>query len=200
MNLNSNVPVNPLFNLTKAAWWMQADRGCDKVPPKGDILSLPAGGSVTVELATNQAVTSLSYGDSMRNAWPDGEDHPEDWHGPALGNGKYDCLVNNPDGFGAGMHATEHNTTSATAFAISYNSDIKDVTIENLAVFTTLKLLVQPCGKILSSADDDQAPLEANCDLPGSGDLPACPNDKCVCTWLWVPDGCKLPSPKFLII
>ena len=118
---------------------MQADRGCNKIPPKGDVLSLPAGGSITVELASNQAYTSLSYGGSFVSDWPDGANHPEDWHGPPLGNGQYDCLVNNPDGFGAGMHCTEYNTTSATGFAISYQSDIEKVTMENLAVFTTLK-------------------------------------------------------------
>lgn len=118
---------------------MQADRGCNKIPPK-DVLSLPAGGSITVELATNQAFTTMSYEGQHTSDWPDGADHPENWHGPDLGNGHYDCLVNNPDGAGAGMHATEHNTTGATAFAISYNSDINDVTIDNLAVFTTLNL------------------------------------------------------------
>jgi hypothetical protein len=126
---------------------MQAERGCDKVPPKGDILSLPAGRSITVELATNQAATTLSYEGRYASAWPDGEDHPEDWHGPALGNGEYDCLVNNPDGFGAGMHATEYKTTAATAFAISYNSNLEDVTIENLVVFTTLNQWVMTMAK-----------------------------------------------------
>ena len=37
----------------------------------------PAGGSFTVEIATNQAKTTLSYGGTKTSVWPDGEDHPE---------------------------------------------------------------------------------------------------------------------------
>ena len=132
-----------MYNLPKSLWWMQADRGCNKVPPaQGEILQLPAGGSVAVELATNQGLTTLSFNGDYATEWPDGQQHPEDWHGPALPQGGYDCLVNNPDGQGGAMHATEQNTTAGTAFAISYNSNIEDVTMENLAVFSVLKLFV----------------------------------------------------------
>jgi hypothetical protein len=62
-NFNSNTPVNPLYNLSMQDFWFQHDRGCDAVPPPpGVFLEVPAGGEFTVELADNQAFTSLSYG------------------------------------------------------------------------------------------------------------------------------------------
>ena len=59
---NTNTVVNPLWELSKEDWWFQHDRRCDKKPPPpGEFLELPAGGSVTVELAHNRAFTTLSY-------------------------------------------------------------------------------------------------------------------------------------------
>lgn len=81
-NLNSNAPVNPLYNLTQEQWFFQHDRGCDKVPPPaGEFLNLPAGGSFDIQLANNQAFTNLSYGGSQVTDWPDGGQHPDDWSG-----------------------------------------------------------------------------------------------------------------------
>ena len=61
-NNNTNDAVNPLHELAKVDWWFQHDRGCDLMPPKaGEFLELPAGKSVTVELARNRAQTTLSY-------------------------------------------------------------------------------------------------------------------------------------------
>ncbi len=81
-NLNSNAPVNPLYNLAQEQWWFQHDRGCDKVPPPaGEFLELPAGGSFDVQLANNQAFTNMSYGGKSVSLWPDGADHPDDWSG-----------------------------------------------------------------------------------------------------------------------
>ena len=37
------------------------------------------------------------------------------------------------------LHASNRSTTAGTAFAISYESDLSKVTIENLVVFTTLE-------------------------------------------------------------
>lgn len=130
--------VNPLYNLPKSEWWMQHDRGCDQIPPEGHhSLELPAGGEFTVELAHNRAHTTLSYGGEYATDWPDGGEHPEDWHGPEGG-----CLVDNADGAGGAMHAKDFSTTAGTAFAISYHADISEVTMENLAVFTVLEQYV----------------------------------------------------------
>lgn len=131
-NLNTNTAVAPLYELSKEDWWFQHDRGCDAAPPaEGDILELPAGGNFTVELAHNRAQTTLSYEGKFASAWPDGKDHPEDWSGP--GNPP-ECIQD--DG---AMHTNNQSTAAGTAFAISYQSELADVTIENLAVFTVLE-------------------------------------------------------------
>lgn len=110
---------------------MQADRGCNNVPPKnGESLALPAGGSFTVELAHNRAQTTLSYGGQFTSDWPDGQSHPEDWSN----NGE--CLS---DG---AMHTKSRDTAAGTAFAISYQSDITKVTMENLVVFSVAEQYV----------------------------------------------------------
>ncbi|KAK0649599.1 hypothetical protein B0T16DRAFT_456999 [Cercophora newfieldiana] len=109
---NTNIPVIPLYGLPFEKFWLQRDRGCDKVPPpKGEVLELPAGGQFMVELAHNRGQTTLSFGGEWTSDWLDGHDHPEDWRGENAG----DCLS---DGL---MHA---QTAAGTAFAISYNSDI----------------------------------------------------------------------------
>ncbi|KXH43636.1 hypothetical protein CSAL01_07933 [Colletotrichum salicis] len=133
---NTNLVVNPLYQLPKAKWWMQADRGCDKVPPPaGQFLNLPARGKFTVDLGANRGCTSLSYGGKTATQWPDCSEHPEDWHAPGLGK----CLVDNPDGKGGAMHTQNYTTTAGTAFAISYQSDVKKVTMENLVVFSVVE-------------------------------------------------------------
>ena len=135
-NQNTNLVVNPLYNMTKDNWWMQRDRGCDKVPPpEGEFLDLPAGGSFTVELAINRAFTTLSYGGDFTSDWPDGNDHPEDWSAPPGG----ECLMDNPDGEGGPMHTKNEEAAAGTAWAISYEKDLEAVTMENLVVFSVLE-------------------------------------------------------------
>jgi hypothetical protein len=164
---NTNTAVNPLYNLSFQDFWFQHDRGCDQVPPTdGDILELPAGGQVTLELAHNRAQTSLSYNGQNAGEWPDGKAHPEDWNGNGVGDG---CIQD--DG---AMHTCNETTAAGTALAISYQSDLSKVTPENLVVFSVLENT--PWKRI------------AVYDIPA--DLPACPADGCTCAWLWVPDGC----------
>lgn len=129
---NTNTAVAPLYDLSREDWWFQHDRGCDAAPPAdGDILELPAGGSFTVELAHNRAQTTLSYDGKFTSAWPDGNEHPEDWAGPGS---PPDCIQD--DG---AMHTNNQTMAAGTAFAISYQSDMAKVTMENLAVFTVLE-------------------------------------------------------------
>lgn len=136
---NTNTAVNPLWDLPQSEWWFQADRGCDKVPPAaGDFLELPAGGSFTVELAHNRGQTTLSYNGQYTSEWPDGKQHPEDWAGPGS---PPDCIQD--DG---AMHTNNQTMAAGTVFAISYNSDLSAVTMENLVVFTVLPKYVFPLG------------------------------------------------------
>ena len=172
---------------------MQADRGCDKVPPTGGgILNLPAGGTFQVELAVNQAFTTLSWDGSRVTDWPDGDTHPEDWHGPLTGEG---CLVENPDGKGGALHTQNQASAAGTAFAISYNSDISNVTMENLVVFTT----APKYDYFFPSRMQGKCVDMIRCSTPWKRiatyavprDLPPCPARGCYCAWLWVPKGCE---------
>ncbi|KAH6717454.1 hypothetical protein BKA61DRAFT_719509 [Leptodontidium sp. MPI-SDFR-AT-0119] len=147
-NQNTNLVVEPLYDLPKSSWWFQHDRSCDLFPPPpGEFLELPAGGSFTF-------VTD----------WPDGQEHPEDYRAED-GN---ECLS---DG---ALHASNLSATAGTALGISYESDIKDVTLENLVVFTTLE---NTPWKRLATYDVATA-------------LPACPPAGCTGAWLWVPHLC----------
>ncbi|KAH8821320.1 hypothetical protein F5884DRAFT_840582 [Xylogone sp. PMI_703] len=169
---NTNLAVNPLWQLSKQDFWFQHDRGCDVVPPPaGEFLELPAGGQVQIELAHNRAQTTLSYNGANAGEWPDGKPHPEDWNGNAAGG--EGCIQD--DG---AMHTSNQSTAAGTALAISYNSNIKDVTLENLVVFSVLPNT--PWKRI------------ARYDVPAG--LPPCPADGCTCAWLWVPNGCGEPN------
>ncbi|KAK3214610.1 hypothetical protein GRF29_19g760106 [Pseudopithomyces chartarum] len=131
-NPNTNTAVNPLYQLPKEKWWFQHDRSCDLFPPSpGEFLELPANGEFTVELAHNRGQTTLTDPDADRLQWPDGQDHPDDWNsweGPGS-----PCLE---DG---AMHAYNETSAAGTAWAISYESEIEKVTLENLVVFSTLQ-------------------------------------------------------------
>jgi hypothetical protein len=168
-NPNTNLAVNPLYNLAKQDWWFQHDRGCDKAPPNaGEYLELSANGKVTVELAHNRAFTTLSYNGEQTSDWPDGEKHPENWNGWNTNGTPAVCLKE--DG---AMHTYNETSAGGTAFAISYKSNLEDVNMENLVVFTTR--YHTPWKRL------------AIYDVP---DLPACPEGGCTCAWLWVPNGC----------
>ncbi|KAK3399535.1 hypothetical protein B0T20DRAFT_200319 [Sordaria brevicollis] len=173
---DTNIAVNPLYNLPFSQWWMQADRGCNLAPPPaGEYLNLPAGGAFTVELAVNQAFTTLSWGGSRTTAWPDGGNHPDDWHGPDVGEG---CLSDNPGGEGGALHTHNETTAAGTAWAISYEADIANVRLDNLVVFTTL----------------EHTPFRRLATYQVPKDLPPCPPGGCYCAWLWVPKGCGEPN------
>lgn len=168
---NTNTAVNPLFNLSFEDFWFQHDRGCDKIPPaEGDILELPAGGNVTLELAHNRGQTTLSFNGQFAGEWPDGKPHPEDWSGDGIGE---NCIQD--DG---AMHVQNQTMAQGTALAISYNSNIEDVTLENLIVFSILEHT--PWKRI------------AVYDIPAG--LPPCPPGGCHCAWLWRPRGCGIPN------
>ncbi|KAK3390723.1 WSC domain-containing protein [Podospora didyma] len=164
---NTNTAVVPLYNLPFEDFWMQHDRGCDKVPPpNGESLELPAGGRFKVELAHNRGQTTLSFDGRYTSDWPDGETHTEPWTGANAG----DCLS---DGI---MHAQSYETAAGTAFAISYHSNISEVNINNTVVF--------------SVAANTPWKRETWYDVPA--DMPPCPVGGCYCAWLWVPQGCGI--------
>ena len=111
----------------------------------------PANGEFTVELAVNRAFTTLSYKGANVGLYMDGKDHP----GFGLTtDGKFngsDCITE-PNSKrpmkvlvshysllkSYKVHTQNETMASGTVFAISYVSDLKKVTKENLVVFTVL--------------------------------------------------------------
>ncbi|KAF9078041.1 hypothetical protein BDP27DRAFT_1310660 [Rhodocollybia butyracea] len=152
-NPNTNDAVNPLYQMTKEDWWFHHYNGCDQFPPEeGDFLDLPVNGTFTVELAVNRAFTTLSYNGSEIAEFGDGDDHP------GIGEDGKDCIN------ALNIHTKNESMAAGTAFAISYQSDMKLVTFENLVVFTVL--YHTPWKRI------------ATYSVPN---LPACPPEGCIC-------------------
>ncbi|KAF9019145.1 hypothetical protein BDZ89DRAFT_1139514 [Hymenopellis radicata] len=121
---NSNIGVDPMYQLPKGKWWMHRFSKCESRPPAmHEFLEIPAGGSFTVELAANQAFTTLSFGGTRVGLFPDGEEHPEFER-------DHSTCITSPN-----LHTQNESMAAGTAFAISYQSNINKVTPENLVVF-----------------------------------------------------------------
>ncbi|CAF0957659.1 unnamed protein product [Rotaria sordida] len=163
-NMNNNLPVNPLVDLTQKDWWFQHYQGCDKEPPPaGDYLELPAGGSFTVEIATNRAFTTFGHNRNF-NGYFGG---PQELEYTPWG------CVSYPN-----LHTPNQDSAPGTVFAISYQNSIDKVTPENLVVFTVR--YKTPWQRVTSY------------DVPK--DLPPCPPGGCTCAWGWIPMGCGQPN------
>ncbi|KAJ3730266.1 hypothetical protein C8R42DRAFT_2944 [Lentinula raphanica] len=168
-NFNSDDPVLPLYQLEFDQWWMHAVNGCDKRPPNpGDFLELPSGNSVVLELGSNQAFTTLSYGGRFTSDWPNGQEYPDNNSNPS-------CITS------PNLHTQNQSMAAGTALAISYNSDITKVTPENLVV--------------ISVAYNTPFKRLATYDIPDG--LPPCPEGGCICGWGWIPNGCGEPNMYF---
>ncbi|KAF9005326.1 hypothetical protein BDZ89DRAFT_598361 [Hymenopellis radicata] len=166
-DINAEEAVNPVYQLPFSSYWMHANTGClDHPPDDGQFLELPAGGSFTVEVASNRAMTSWSYAGANAGKWPDGQDH-DDY------DGDHTTCITVPN-----LHAENRSMAAGTSFAISYTSDISQVNQDNLVVFTVAA----------------QTPWyrETTYDVPA--DMPACPDGGCICAWGWVPNHCGIPN------
>lgn len=175
-NVNNDAPITPLYQLKYSDYWFHGVNGCNNFPPdEGEYLELPAGGSFTAEIADNRAATTLSFNGAKTSDWPDGASHPDGYSitntgGAALSD--VGCLQE------PNLHTQNETMAAGTAFAISYNSDMSQVNLNNLVVFsvrynTPYKRVVQY-------------------DVPA--DLPACPDGGCTCAWMWIPNGCGLAN------
>ncbi|KAJ3859644.1 hypothetical protein EV359DRAFT_67987 [Lentinula novae-zelandiae] len=161
-NLNSDDPVTPLYQLAQSQWWFHAVNGCNNQPPAdGDILTLPAGETITVEIAANQGVTTLSFDGQYVSDWPDGHTYADDYNVPT-------CITT------PNMHTQNQSMAAGTALAIAYVSDVADVTPENLVVFS---VTYNTPWKRLTTYE-----VPAN--------MPACPEGGCICAWGWIPNAC----------
>jgi hypothetical protein len=164
---NASQATTPLYNLNKDQWWFHHVDGCDNFPPKdGEFLELPAGKDFTVEIAANRAVTSLSYNGKYVTDWVDGKNYPDNFS-------KSTGCITTPN-----IHTQNETMAAGTAFAISYQSDIKKVTPDNLVVFS---VRYHTPWKRLTTYSVPKA-------------MPACPKEGCICAWGWVPNGCGEPN------
>ncbi|KAJ2917948.1 hypothetical protein MD484_g2430, partial [Candolleomyces efflorescens] len=171
-NQDANEIVTPLWELSREDWWMHHVDKCDEFPPaEGDFLELPSGQSFVVELAVNRAFTTLSYDGANTGIFGDGQDHPGLGYTDEGKHGAEGCITE------PNIHTQNETMAAGTAFAISYTSDIKQVTPENLVVFTVL--YHTPWKRI------------AEYQVP---ELPACPEGGCHCVWGWVANGCGEPN------
>jgi len=124
-NQQTAAAVSPMYKLPKSEWWFHHVNNCDQFPPApGVFLELPARGSFTVELAVNRHFTTTSKNPQL-GTFGDGQDHP--------GLGDSGACITNPN-----IHTQNRSMAAGTAFAISYQSDITKVRMENLVVFSVL--------------------------------------------------------------
>ncbi|KAI6101922.1 hypothetical protein F5141DRAFT_1218128 [Pisolithus sp. B1] len=178
VNYNTNDAVNPLWNLAQSDYWFHhvnnASFTCDQFPPApGDFLELPAGGSFTVQIAGNRGDTTFSFNGEYATEWTDGQNHTGSTD--TLTQATYSsagCIVD------PNIHTQNETMASGTAFAISYNSELSQVTLDNLVVFTVRQNT--PWQRVTSY------------DVPSA--MPACPSGGCICAWVWIPNGCGEPN------
>ncbi|TFL00990.1 hypothetical protein BDV98DRAFT_507978 [Pterulicium gracile] len=162
---NAYNAVTPLYQLDKSQWWMHHVDRCDEFPPApGKFLELPAGGTFQVEIAANRGKTSWSFGGKFATLWGDGADHPDNYQDS-------NCIDT------CAVHTENYNNVAGSTFAISYTSDIKQVTPENLVVFTV----------------NVHSPWKRHTTFEVPADLPACPPGGCICAWGWV---CRISEPN----
>ncbi|KIN97736.1 hypothetical protein M404DRAFT_888845 [Pisolithus tinctorius Marx 270] len=166
VNYNTNDAVNPLWDLAQSDYWFHHVNNCDQFPPApGDVLELPAGGSFTVEIAGNRGVTSYSFNGEYATEWTDGQNHTGSTDVLTQATYSSEGCVVDPN-----IHTQNETMASGTAFAISYNSELSQVTLDNLVVFSVL--YNTPWKRVTTY------------DVPAA--MPACPSGGCICAWVWV--------------
>jgi len=176
LNLNSDAFVEPMYQLPFEKWWFHGVNGCDKVPPPdGEFLELPAGGQFIAELVDNQAHSTLSYGGKHATQWVNGatydESNPYNYKDLLRTTGS--PCISNPN-----MHTQNQSRAAGTAFAISYVSDISQVTMDNLVVFSVA--YNSPWQRVTTY------------EVPAK--MPPCPAGGCICAFVWIPNGCGLAN------
>ncbi|KAJ7789847.1 hypothetical protein B0H14DRAFT_3572414 [Mycena olivaceomarginata] len=169
INYNTDDVVHPLYQLPQDQWCPRLQRRPQLPPADGDFLELPAGKSFMVEIASNRGETTLSFDGDYTTDWPDGQNYPDDYN--------VDTCITSPNTliFPQIQCTRRMRQGRGHRFAISYTSDIKQVTPANLVVFTVR--YHTPWKRVTYY------------DVPA--DMPACPAGGCICGWGWVPNGCR---------
>ncbi|CAE6340628.1 unnamed protein product [Rhizoctonia solani] len=109
-----NRPVAPLRDLDFNQWWMHGHM--DAPPNKGDVFQLPAGQTVTTEIACTKAATSY---------WESAE-------GGDVRDGNNVC----PESPMAAFHTNGISGLGGCGLAIAYKDDVRAVKPEDFAIFS----------------------------------------------------------------
>ncbi|ELU44209.1 hypothetical protein AG1IA_01761 [Rhizoctonia solani AG-1 IA] len=109
-----NRPVAPLRDLDFNQWWMHGHM--DAPPNKGDVFQLPAGQTVTTEIACTKGATSY---------WESGE-------GGDVRDGNNVC----PESPMAAFHTNGISGLGGCGLAIAYKNDVHAVKPEDFAIFS----------------------------------------------------------------
>ncbi|KAL1665240.1 hypothetical protein GGF50DRAFT_88117 [Schizophyllum commune] len=166
---NSNNEVKPIYGQNLENFMFNQAQNClNDPPPEGEVADLPAGGTINIELATNRGCTTFSFNGQYATKYIDGYtgEYDDNWNDP-------NCLTN------PNIHTQNKSMAAGTALAISYVNDPHDVTFDNLVVFSVLP-------------NTPWLYREVQYEIPAN--LPRCPNDVCICAWLWTPNGCGTPN------
>ncbi|EJD48785.1 hypothetical protein AURDEDRAFT_60471 [Auricularia subglabra TFB-10046 SS5] len=166
---NTYFAAIPIWNEDRDGWFMHG-RCRDYPPPEGEFLEIPANGRFIAELSSNRAFTSMSHGGRLVSGWGDGKRHDDDYSAERPGGfplSRAGC-IGSPN-----IHTKSEADAAGTVFAIAYKSDIEDIQMDELTVFTV--------------APNTPFKLHARYDVP---DLPECPPGGCICAWGWVPNHC----------
>ena len=144
-------------------WWMHGQVNCQSKATGS--FALPANGVTNIAMTNRyyEAPAPYSTGSAWRPSNPDYVLTTAEW-----GSGP-ESPGNTLQGF-HNIHAYNRTDTSGCALAIAYKSDAKTVLPRDFVVFS----VVHDCPK------RQREPFR----VPN---LPACPNNKCICAWFWIP-------------
>ncbi|KAL8286507.1 hypothetical protein RQP46_004524 [Phenoliferia psychrophenolica] len=133
-------------------WWFRGASTRASPPADGQVSHLPAGGTLQLEIACHIAFSTLGGNPSNNVACPNN-------------NGAYHS--------GDPSAAIDYSLLSGCALAIADVTDISQVTVDNLAVFSVQKECVWQRNTVFN--------------VPAA--MPPCTGAYCICAWLWEPQN-----------
>ncbi|CUS15635.1 unnamed protein product [Tuber aestivum] len=149
--------VEPLAGKSFDQWWFHGNLN---QKPTGQPMSLPAGGTATVEIACNKDFTSYGTKSDGRDACP--TDILMAHCGPSSANDKP------APSYHAGT-PIDPKQLLGCGLAIAYKDDATQVQPEDFTIFSVNDRCVDG--------------LKQNFPVPAQ--MPDCPNGKCICSWFW---------------
>ncbi|KAM0749715.1 hypothetical protein T439DRAFT_357244 [Meredithblackwellia eburnea MCA 4105] len=155
-------PVNPLGPgwTTQDSWWFRGPAARALAPPAGQVTSLPAGGTVTFDIACHIAFTNMSiYPSTITVPGSTLDACPS-----TINAGAYHSNLD-PNAI-----VIDDSLISGCALAIADVDDINKVTMDNLVIFSVQSQCVKQ--KVTSF------------DIPKM--MPSCTGKKCICGWFWL--------------